>query len=332
MSAAGRLPESGQLGGILGLRFGGAIDDLIEQSLLDPLGEFLRRPSKQFRGQLVGLGYRLGAGAAPDGEERRLCDEGASLLEAIHAASLVVDDIEDGSLMRRGEPALHRRHGVPLALNAGNWLYFWPLERVRDWQLDAGRELGIYRVCHRALLRAHFGQALDVGVPVDELPQERVAEVSLASLELKTGALMAMALSIGAVLGRADETRLAALEDFGYRFGVALQMFDDIGNLGRASGTKRFEDLRLRRPSWIWAVAAGEFDPATYTAFVEAVRRFPDTSGLEGWLARHGVVDIAKRRALAHLESSIDRLRAAPPAFDVAAVVALGERLAQSYE
>jgi hypothetical protein len=53
------------------------------------------------------------------------------VVEFIHAGSLVVEDIEDGSRIRRGRVALHVRYGMPVALNAGNWLYFWPFELLK---------------------------------------------------------------------------------------------------------------------------------------------------------------------------------------------------------
>jgi hypothetical protein len=48
------------------------------------------------------------------------------VVESLHAGSLIVDDIEDDSDLRRDAATLHRIYGVPVALNAGNWLYFWP--------------------------------------------------------------------------------------------------------------------------------------------------------------------------------------------------------------
>ena len=52
------------------------------------------------------------------------------MFEIIHAGSMIVDDIEDDSSERRGAPAVHRLHGLPLALNAGNWMYFAPFRLV----------------------------------------------------------------------------------------------------------------------------------------------------------------------------------------------------------
>jgi geranylgeranyl pyrophosphate synthase len=169
-----------------------------------------------------------------------------------------------------------------------------------------------------AIVRAHFGQAIDVGTPIDALPQEKVWETCLASLEWKTGALMGLAASLGAALAGADEKTLSQLRDFGVAFGIALQMFDDIGNLGAGKGTlpdpKQYEDLRLRRPSWIWACAAHSSSPEDYARFIEAVRRLPDPSWVEMWLDAQALPVRAKAMAVENLDQAFgpleERLRA----------------------
>ena len=105
---------------LLDLRSGSVPASLWENALHRPLAEFLARPSKEFRARLVQWGYVLGGGVGIAPVELALS------VEALHAGSLVVDDIQDGSQERRGAPALHLQHGVARALNAGNWLYFWP--------------------------------------------------------------------------------------------------------------------------------------------------------------------------------------------------------------
>ena len=98
-----------------------------------------------------------------------LCQNAARLLESLHAGSLVVDDIQDDSLFRRGKATLHRLYGVGRALNVGNWLYFDSLDSISQWNLPASTEVEIWRLCHRALNRAHFGQGLDLGVAIDQV-------------------------------------------------------------------------------------------------------------------------------------------------------------------
>ena len=47
-------------------------------------------------------------------------------VETVHNATLIVDDIEDGSLSRKGEPCVHIKYGIDTAINAGNYMYFAP--------------------------------------------------------------------------------------------------------------------------------------------------------------------------------------------------------------
>ena len=152
----------------------------------------------------MALSYRLLAeGSTPSHVETVQCGICAEVVELIHAGSLVVDDIEDGSTIRRGKPALHIRYGLPTALNAGNWLYFWPFQLIKALELPNRTALSVYECYHRTLLRAHFGQAMDLGSRVDRLLQTRVPDVCLATMELKTGALMGFAMMLGAATARA---------------------------------------------------------------------------------------------------------------------------------
>lgn len=305
------LPGSHELSALLSLSFGDdfEVGEVLEEALLKPLDDFLARPGKQLRGKIVELGFRL---ASDDGDDLSsgwdtLCKKGALVVEAIHAASLVIDDIQDDSLERRGAPTLHRQHGIPKALNAGNWLYFWPLEMMREWDLPDKRRILCYEFCHRALLRAHFGQAIDIGVLIDKKEQSKIPQICLASIELKTGALMSLAISLGSILGGARGVRLESLELFGQRFGVALQMFDDIGNAFTKS-SKQYEDLILRRPTWVWAVAAQEYGEEEFKGFVEAVQKLPDSNALNSWFEIHNFKELAFREAKVRLTESIESL------------------------
>jgi geranylgeranyl pyrophosphate synthase len=294
------LPNEAELRDLLGLRNKVAIDGLFKEVLLDPIRDLAERPGKKIRGKLVELGYELAT--TGDSSKHRSCRLASEVVELIHAGSLVVDDIEDGSAVRRGQPSLHRRYGLPIALNAGNWLYFWPLEILRSMGLPKEKELTVYRYYHRTLLRAHFGQALDVGARVDSMEQARVPDICLATMELKTGALIAFALVLGGILGSASEALVSSMDDFGHGFGVTLQMFDDLGNLtSRMNGSKRFEDLKLRRPSWVWGCAAQRYSTKAYAEFVSAVQRLPEAGPVEDWLEKNNFVATAREQTLAYL-------------------------------
>jgi geranylgeranyl pyrophosphate synthase len=159
------------------------------------------------------------------------------------------------------------------------------------------------------LLRAHFGQALDVGVDIEIIEQQQVPGVCLASTELKSGALMGFALVLGGLLALLTERGVGVLDDFGHDLGVALQMFDDVGNVaGRRESAKQYEDLLLHRPSWIWACAAQDYSADEYRQFVEVVRKLPDREPVESWLERTGLIERCRRLAVEHMDGTFEAL------------------------
>ena len=232
--------------------------------LVDPVQELLIRPGKGFRARLTEIAFRLAGGQGQPPPAL------AAMLEVVHAGSMIVDDIEDDSLERRGGPTVHRIHGVPLALNAGNWMYFAPFALLRDLGLGADAELHLHRCVSRVLLDCHFGQALDLGARPGEVRQTQIADVVKTMSVLKTGRLLALAAEAGAITAGASGARAIALADFGEALGVGLQMLDDLGNLsGRAPADKRYEDLRCGRLTWPWAWAASQLDETKFAGLVD---------------------------------------------------------------
>ena len=304
------LPANERVAELLGLDDPSTIEDVLRSALLDPLAELTSTRGKRIRGQLVTLGYRLVSDTPPSVFAAKQCRSCADVVELIHAGSLVIDDIEDGSTVRRGRPALHVQFGVPIAVNAGNWLYFWPFELLREIELPTDKIFYIYEHCHRTLLRAHFGQAVDLGARVDSLPQGRVAGACLAAMKLKTGALMGFATILGGAIAGAPESVLSILDAFGRELGVALQMFDDLGNLiGKCEPAKRYEDLKLYRPSWVWACAANSSTPKAYEQFCTAVGSLPAAHELDLWIEAHSLAERVRASAHHHLDTAFRQLK-----------------------
>jgi geranylgeranyl pyrophosphate synthase len=309
--ASSLLPEGAALARMLGFDNSPAVEDILRRALMNPVKEMTANKGKRIRGRLVTIGFRL---LSPSGGysalARRRCRTCAEVVELIHAGSLIVDDIEDGSVIRRGRPTLHVQYGIPVALNAGNWLYFLPLELLGQLDLPRDELLCMYQHYHRTLLRAHFGQALDLGGRVDALSQHQIYEVCLASMRLKTGALMGFAVTLGGWLAGASERVLSILYEFGSELGVALQMFDDVGNvMDKTAPAKRYEDIVLCRPSWIWACAARRASGREFDEFVSAARALPQADALQQWLNRHHLIEHARELAWNRLTRLCDRLQ-----------------------
>jgi 1-deoxy-D-xylulose-5-phosphate synthase len=315
------LPQGAELEALLDLGTplaGSPVGEYLSRALQAPLEDFLAQPGKAVRAQLVRVGFSLARTLKP-GPDAADCDGLAECIELIHAGSLIIDDIQDNSRVRRGRPTFHSRHGHAAAINAGNWLYFRGMQRLQTLGLPADTETTCARLLHERLLRAHYGQALDLGVAIDQVPQGDVRELCLASIRLKSGELVALALLLGATAGGASPALLQTLDRFGHQFGMALQMFDDLNNLdptpaGDPLSLKRLEDLILRRPSWLWAVAATETSTLHYEAFQRAVRWLPDEAPLTAWLAQHGIAERARAAADQLLRQALEEFQTVLPA------------------
>jgi geranylgeranyl pyrophosphate synthase len=281
-------------------------EQLIEQALFAPLADFLARPSKQFRARLAGFAWRIaGKTSAPPAEL-------PCIVEALHAGSLIVDDIEDGSTERRGASALHCQYGVPRALNAGNWLYFWPAELLGRLGLSASAELALHRALGRTLRACHEGQALDLYTRVTELQRAAVPAVVRTTTRLKTGKLFELAAVLGATAAGAPRTLVRSLAEFGAALGTGLQMLDDAGGLlSAARRHKGHEDLSNARATWPWAWAAERLAPGEYERLLEIARKVthrelhPEHAALELQRAFGGD---ARQAVAEHLTATLARL------------------------
>lgn len=238
-------------------------------ALSGPLLELISRPGKEFRSRLVEVAYAVSrAHGSPDMPERL-----PLIVEILHAGSLIIDDIEDDSKYRRGKPALHLVVGLPLALNAGNWLYFLPHSVLEQLALPDVTELELRRVIDRGVLRCHYGQALDLGARLGALAQREVPDVVCLSTRLKTGSLLELAAELGAAAAGAEDGLRRELALFGRHYGVALQMLDDLSGLfEERRAHKGHEDLLNGRPTWPWAWLARRLDEVSYSRLQHRAR------------------------------------------------------------
>lgn len=285
---------------------GSVSTELWQSALYRPLLDFTAHPGKELRSRITRLSYALSGG---QGEAPPLVP---LLCELLHAGSLIVDDIEDDSEQRRGRPALHRSHGVPLALNAGNFLYFVPLALLSQLPVSTRAQLEMHRAMARTLLDCHRGQALDLHVRADQLSPRELPEVVSKITELKTGRLLGMAASLGALAAEAEPERVAVLERFGSSLGTGLQMLDDLGGMTNdARADKGLEDLRLGRATWIWAwLSEQESDAELRTLQLHCRRagRDPAAAAELRVRLRERVGDRGRAAVRGHLREALDTL------------------------
>jgi len=154
----------------------------------------------------------------------------AAAIEMFHNFTLIHDDIEDCSLLRRGKPCLHVQHGVPLALNAGDGLFMM----VWKAAMGVGRDLGENKAAQKTMLDAFTkvleGQAVELGW-YNKNKWDVSEEEYRKMVGGKTGALIGVSCAVGAFLGGAGREEVESLMGFGMDVGIAFQIQDDVLNI-----------------------------------------------------------------------------------------------------
>jgi geranylgeranyl diphosphate synthase, type I len=186
------------------------------------LSEFLLVEGKRLRPALCLISCEAVGG------KRQAAVPAATAIEMFHNFTLIHDDIEDGSQLRRGKPCMHIKHGVPLALNAGDGLF------MMVWREAIGiggkhRDEAQQRLLG-AFTQVLEGQALELGWH-QEGRWDISEEEYLQMVRGKTGALISISCEVGALLGGADDKACGAMSRFGMGIGVGFQIIDDVLNI-----------------------------------------------------------------------------------------------------
>ena len=169
----------------------------------------------------------------------------ALAIELLHNAFLVHDDIEDASLLRRGEPTLHRRFGTPLALNAGDGLALQAMGTLRE-NIDL---LGP-RLADRVMVEFDFmgrqtiaGQALELGWCRDNRTDLEPDDYLDLIMKKTCWYTTVLPLRVGALVGSRGTADVDPMIEFGFHLGAAFQIRDDILNLVGDPGVYGKESL-----------------------------------------------------------------------------------------
>lgn len=152
----------------------------------------------------------------------------ASALELVHNFSLVHDDIEDRSNLRRGRQTVWVLWGTAHGINVGDGLFVLArlmLHRLAGRGLGSDRQLNAMRALDRACLDLCEGQFLDMSF------EERVdvqLDEYLWMIRQKTASLLAASAEIGAIIATDSQSTISGCSRFGENLGMAFQIRDDI--------------------------------------------------------------------------------------------------------
>ncbi len=154
----------------------------------------------------------------------------AASAEMIHNGTLMVDDIEDDSELRRGKSCIHKTYGVDVAINAGNAMYFLALQSFLRGKYPKDRILKGYEAYAVEMIRISYGQAMDIYWHRGK--SQNVTEGQyLQMCAFKTGTLARLAAKWGAIFGGGSDEQIDAAGRLAESIGVAFQIQDDILNI-----------------------------------------------------------------------------------------------------
>jgi geranylgeranyl pyrophosphate synthase/predicted secreted hydrolase len=206
--------------------------EAFSSSFIKPVREIADRGGKSWRS------YAALACCDVVGGDSRQYVQWLAMPELLHIGSLIVDDVEDQSQIRRGGPCCHVMYGQSIAINAGSACYFLGQKLLSSRNLSDSDKLRIYDLYFAALRAGHSGQALDL-YGLDDAMNAAVEsgignelEARVRSIHrLKTAAPAASLARMGAVAGGGNEAQIEALGCYFDSVGLAFQIVDDVLNL-----------------------------------------------------------------------------------------------------
>jgi len=280
----------------------------------------LNNSGKHLRPTLVAMA--AGCFGKPDESHVRA----AVIIEMIHLATLVHDDVMDEADIRRGNPTVAAKWGNEIAVLFGDCLFAQALKLAASFPTT--------EVCRAVSTATNT-------VCTGEIIQTQQRRNFVASrrdyfrvIEMKTGELFTLSCDLAAYLSNASEAQRAALKEFGAAFGTAYQVFDDCVDLfgteamaGKSLGT----DLAKGKLTWPLLLAWERASTAERTNLEAAIKDWQpqNLSLVNGLLAKYETFEPSLKEIEKFLEQARRALRTLPPSPGRTGLSQLADFLAQ---
>jgi octaprenyl-diphosphate synthase len=285
--------------------------------IISAIGEhLLRSGGKRFRAKLLLLSAKL---CGYSGENHISM---ASLIEFIHTATLLHDDVVDNAKLRRGIESANAKWGNEACVLVGDFLFtkcFTRMVESNNWK--------ILQIISRATTIMAEGELEELIRTNDlSLTEERY----LSIIARKTAYLISAATQIGAILGEVSEEEEEALAQFGMDVGIAFQLIDDnLDYTSNKSGKKIGIDLQEGKITLPLIFTLRLCDEDEKTFIVETVNSHPITkkafSRVAETIERYRGVGYTWEKAKGYVESAKDHLHPFPNSKEKEALCALAD-------
>lgn len=284
-----------------------------EVELIEEVGRYLIKAGGKRLRPVVALLAARGCGD-PGGRHVAL----AAVVELIHTATLLHDDVVDTSELRRGRSTANHEYGNAASVLVGDFLYsraFQLMVRIGDMEV-----MRVLADTTNTISEGEVQQLLNAGNP--ELDSADYAEV----IRKKTAVLFQAAAETGALLCGAATHLVAALRDYGHHLGMAFQLIDDVldyqadaGQLGKNLG----DDLAEGKMTLPLIRTLAEASPAQAQTIRSAItERGGNLAAIVALVRASGALDFTRDQARDHAAQARAALAALP---DSPARAALGE-------
>ena len=267
-----------------------------------PYAEYaLSRQGKQLRAALTGLAANC-AGGWNDGVTRA-----AVIIEMVHLATLVHDDIMDEAKVRRGQPTLASKWGNSVAVLTGDCLFAHSLKLASEFPTT-----NVCRAVSTATRNVCSGEIIQNNRKGDlQLNEAQYFDL----IRMKTGELFALACELGGSLAGADSEETQALRRYGMALGTAYQIYDDCVDLfgseevvGKSLGT----DIAGGKATLPILLLQQQAGPGMADKLQQMVAQWDENqlNVLRGWLSEFSTLEQSQSKLEAYLAEARESLEA----------------------
>jgi geranylgeranyl pyrophosphate synthase len=276
--------------------------DSANRAIAEPVWDLLDRGGKRWRPALL-----LFVCEALGGDDGKFTDW-AIIPELVHNGTLMVDDVEDSSELRRGKPCTYKTFGVDIAVNAGNALYYIPLRVLLESKIPPEQLKKAYEIYAQEMVNISYGQAMDIAWHRGLANADKISEDEyLQMCAYKTGTLARMAAKLGAVAAGAGDKTIEKVGRLAESLGIAFQVQDDVLNLTAQEGKGQFtkdyigEDIREGKRTLMVIYALSKAATADKKRLIEILSMHtPDRKLIREAIEiiqKYGAVEYARERA-----------------------------------
>jgi len=295
--------------------------DCANKSFAEPIWEFLNRGGKRWRPALF-----LMIVEALGGDKNKVFDF-VVIPEIIHEGTLLHDDIEDRSELRRGKPCTYILYGVDVTINTGNEMYYLPLLPLIKHrnEFDPKVIVKVYETYAREMINLGLGQAMDIAWHNGMCNANNLSEEEyLQMCSNKTGTLARMSAKIAAILSNATDEQIEKLGNYAETVGVAFQIQDDILNLVEGEFTDKKglgEDITEGKRSLLVIHALNEASHEDRERLIEILNMHTSDQELRdeaiAIIKKYGSIEYSKEKARSMILEAwrgVDRILKPSPA------------------